>query len=253
MREEFAIGDSSLHRLDPRLKIVAGSALSIVVAVSTRFSTLGVAMGLALILLAFARLPYGAIARHLVMVNGFVILFWIILPVSVPGTPWMHIGPIPLMREGLELAARLTIKSNAIVLAFIALVSTSSVVSLGGGMNRVRLPDKLVHLLLLTYRYLFVIQEEYERLKRAAVVRGFMPKTNLHTYRTYAYLVAIMFIRAAARANRVQQAMLCRGFQGRFYSLQEYVFTPKDWMWAAGLGLAVAIIGIIEWMPGPWS
>ncbi len=250
VREEFSIGDSVLHHLDPRVKVPAAAAFSTVVALSTRWSAMEVALGAALTLVAFARLPLGALFRRLFVVNGFIALFWAVLPVSISGTPWMHVGPLSLSVEGMALAGRMTLKSNGIILAFIALVATSSVGRLGAAMNRLKMPEKLTHLLLLTYRYLFVIQEEYERLKRAAVVRGFRPKTNLHTYRTYAYMVAILFVRAAARAERVQHAMVCRGFAGRFHALEEAPLTGKDWIGALALGGMVMGVAFMEW--GAW-
>ena len=94
--------------------------------------------------------------------------------------------------------------------------------TLGYALNRLRVPDKIVHLLLMTYRYVFVLEQEYQRLMRAVKIRGFQPATNLHTYRTYAYVVGMLFVRAAERAERVQQAMLCRGFKRKFYCLQEF-------------------------------
>jgi cobalt/nickel transport system permease protein len=114
-------------------------------------------------------------------------------------------------------------------------------------MNRLGFPEKLTLLFLLTYRYLFVIQEEYERLKRAALMRGFKPKTDLHTYRTYAYWVAVLFVRAAARAQRVQHAMICRGFSGKFYTLREYAWNSRDWVWSAALGAMVTVLAVMEW------
>jgi cobalt/nickel transport system permease protein len=82
-------------------------------------------------------------------------------------------------------------------------------------------------LLLLAYRYIFVIEQEYQRLYRAAKMRNFRPASNLHTYRTYAYLVGMLFVRASERARRVHLAMKCRGFTGRFHSLAH--FAPTHW------------------------
>ena len=54
---------------------------------------------------------------------------------------------------------------------------------------------------------------EYERLVRSAKIRGVEPRSNMHTYKTYAYLLGMLFVRAAARAERVQQAVEL-GFDG---------------------------------------
>jgi cobalt/nickel transport system permease protein len=247
--EAYAIGNSCFHRLDPRVKIIASTLYAFLVASAIRFSTLGAALLTSSILLVLTRLPLPALAKRILLVNGFVGLFWLILPWSVAGAPLAEIGSLTLSREGILLAARLTLKSNAILLAFIALVATSSIASIGQALSLLRLPDKLVHLLLLTYRYVFVLEQEYERLRRAVLVRSFTPGTNIHTYRTFAYLAGMLFVRAAARADRVNQAMRCRGFQGKFHTLFEFALTPYDKIWAAALGATILLIGMIEWIP----
>jgi cobalt/nickel transport system permease protein len=141
------------------------------------------------------------------------------------------------------LAAQITLKSNAILLAFMALIATMSFATLGHALYRMRVPEKIVHLLLMTYRYVFVIEQEYLRLLRAAKIRGFRPGTNTNTYRTYSYVIGMLFVRAAARAERVHQAMLCRGFKGKFYSLQEFQITTASWVFA--IMMTAIIVGLV--------
>jgi cobalt/nickel transport system permease protein len=149
-----------------------------------------------------------------------------VIPFTFPGEPLFRLGPFVAARQGVDLAAQITLKSNAIVLAFMALVATMPFATAGHALHRLQVPDKIVHLLLMTYRYIFVLEQEYQRLVRAARIRGFQPGTNLHTYRTYAYLVGMLFVRAVDRAERVRWAMLCRGFKRKFYSLQEFKAGP---------------------------
>nr|WP_269434977.1 energy-coupling factor transporter transmembrane component T [Desulfosarcina ovata] len=107
------------------------------------------------------------------------------------------------------------------------------------------LPDKLVHMLLITYRYLFVLEQEYQRLVRAMKIRNFRPATTLHTYRTYAYLVGMFFVRASERAKRVHSAMICRGFNGRFISLRVFPPNPHNRVFAiATLFTLVLLVGL---------
>ena len=75
-----------------------------------------------------------------------------------------------------------TIKSNAIVMTFLALVATMDSPTIGYVLERLRFPSKLVFLFLFTYRYLHVIADEWHKLLGAARLRGFAPKTNMHTY-----------------------------------------------------------------------
>jgi cobalt/nickel transport system permease protein len=243
--EPFAHGSSLLHRLDPRIRVLAATALSVVVALSNQTTTLAIALAAGLILIALARLPMMAVAGRLSVVTGFLLLLWLVLPFTVGGAPLVNLGPLTISREGVAYAGRITLKSIAILSLFLATVTTMSVATLGHTLARLRLPDKLIVLLLLTYRYVFVLEQEYQRLKRAADIRGFRPGSNLHSYRTYAYLVGMLLVRASARARRVYLAMCCRGFSGRFYTLADLSPAPHNLLFALILGaLGILLLSV---------
>ena len=174
-------------------------------------------------------------------------MLWLILPLTYESPIITRMGPFPLYREGVALAARITLKSLAIIAVFTALAATMSISTLGQTLGRLRVPGKLVYLLLMCYRYIFVIEQEYQRLMTAMKIRGFRPRTRLHTYRSYAYLVGMLFVRAAARADRVHQAMRCRGFNGRFNSLVTFPAHPINrWFALVAASVMIALLGV-EW------
>ena len=176
-------------------------------------------------------------------------LFWVILPFTAGGEIVYQLGPLDIQKRGIVLAAQITLKSNAILLALIALTATMSFATLGHAMNQLKFPEKLVYLLLLTYRYIFVIEQEYKKILRAIKIRGFSPGTSLHCYKTYAYVIGMLFVRASARAERVYQAMRCRGFAGKYYSLAEFVSRPGNYVFTALVTLAAAGILYLEYLP----
>jgi cobalt/nickel transport system permease protein len=246
--EDFAVGTSPVHRIDPRLRVVAATVFSFLCAVCNRFEPLLLCLVMAATLPLLARLELRRVLRRLLLVNGLILFLWAVLPLTTGGSPVLNIGPAAVTKEGLLLSARITLKSNAILLALIALMATQSVGTLGHALNRLKVPGKLVHLLLITYRYVFVLEQEYLRLVRAARVRCFTPQTRIHTYRTYAYLIGMLFVRAAVRAERVHQAMICRGFSGRFHSLKEFSFTGVDFAWVAIIAIVLLAAGWLEWI-----
>lgn len=246
--ETFAVGNSPIHRLDPRIKLLFATAYSFIVALSSRFSVLAAALFVSFMLVGAARLNLRETGRRLAVLNGLLLLFWLVLPLTYEGSPLFRIGTLAVTRPGVYLSAQITLKSNAILLAFIALVATSSLSVIGHALNRMYVPEKIVHLLLITYRYVFVIEQEYQRLVRAAKIRGFSPKTDMHTYRTYAYMAGMLFVRASARAARVHQAMMCRGFKGKFYCLSEFSLTRRDVVFSILMTAAIIGLEILEWM-----
>ncbi len=246
IEEIFATGDSPLHRCDPRSRVAFATLLSFVIAVSEQFPALWLGLAYSLILLLMARLHLREVMKRVLILWGVLIFLWIILPLTFEGESLYRIGKLNLSREGFLLCARISLKSNSILLIFIALVTTMNFSTLGYVLNFFRIPEKLVHLLLLTYRYIFVIEQEYHRLLRAARIRSFHPKSSLHTYKTYAYLVGMLFVRASARAERVYQAMKCRGFHGKFYCLQEFTFSRTDRIWTVSALTGIAVLIFME-------
>jgi cobalt/nickel transport system permease protein len=244
--EPFAIGDSMIHRLDPGIRLCLTVLYAFVVALAYQFSVLIGALIISSILIAISRISIKEVCRRMIIVNGLILLLWLVLPLTFSGKILTRIGPFSIYLPGVVLAAQVTLKSNAILLAFVALVATMSLATLGQTLHRLRVPTKMVYLLLMTYRYIFVIEQEYLRLMRAAKIRGFRPGTNANTYRTYAYVIGMLFVRAAVRAERVHQAMRCRGFRGKFYSLQEFQISFTSRAFAVIMTAIILALVIME-------
>ncbi|MCD6294228.1 MAG: cobalt ECF transporter T component CbiQ [Deltaproteobacteria bacterium] len=248
LQEPFSKGNSQIHRLDPRFKVVFATVYAFVVALSNSFPALIAALIFSFALICLCRLDFLEVAKRVALVNGFIIFLWLVVPLTYDGQSIFYLGPFGVSREGVLVSARITLKSNAILLAFIALIASNTVATLGNALGRLKVPEKIIYLLLLNYRYIFVMEEEYRRLLRSASIRGFRPSSNLHTYKTYAYLIGILFVRAANRAERVYKAMLCRGFSGRFYSLHEFSFSRLDWIWLIVMTIAIIGLEVLEWV-----
>ncbi len=248
--EEFALGRSLWHRTDPRVKLTAAGAFAVVTATSTRFPAMGCALGLAAVALAAARLDARKLAVRLAAVNGFVLFLWLFLPFTTPGEVWIRWGPLAVRREGLALAAAITFKTNAIVMVTIALLGTSTVFDLVHALIHLRIPNRLVQLFFFCFRYITVIHEEYLRLRASMRIRCFRPRTDLHTYRSLAYLVGMLFVRSYERSERIYQAMVLRGFSGTFWTLNHFHMHRRDWLTLAGCAAGILLVLVLQWGAG---
>jgi cobalt/nickel transport system permease protein len=248
LQELFAAGNSLLHRMDPRFRVFFASLYSIVIAMSRDFQILTGAIVISSLLVILAQLPAWEILKRLLAVNTFILLLWLILPATFHGAVAFKLGPLTVYSAGITMAAQITLKSNAIVLALIALIATMHFSILGYALNWLRVPDKIVHLLLMTYRYIFLIEQEYQRLIRAARIRGFQAGTNLHTYKTYASVVGMLLVRSSLRADRVYKAMLCRGFRRKFYCLHKFESGRREWVFAIIMSGIILLLVYFEWM-----
>jgi cobalt/nickel transport system permease protein len=243
IEEPFATGNSIIHRIDPRFRVAAAVFFSFAIALCYEFESLIAALAVSLVCLLLSGVRLKNVFERLAIVNIFILLFWIVLPLTFKGKIVYSLGPVPVYLEGIVFAAKITIKSNAILLVLISLIATMTFATLGHSLSRLKIPEKLVFLLMITYRYIFVIQQEYQKIIRSIKIRGFKPKTNLHTYKTFAYVIGMLLIRASERADRVYNAMRCRGFKGKYYSLTGFRADVKSWLFVTILfGLTAGII-----------
>ncbi|MEW6658918.1 MAG: cobalt ECF transporter T component CbiQ [Thermodesulfobacteriota bacterium] len=252
IQEPFSAGASPAHRLDPRGKLVVAGLFAVLMATATTYAATLAGLALALFCLALARLPLKKVFARLLAVNSFIFFLWFVLPLTYPGEVLWRFGPLSATRQGLIYAGLITLKSNAIIIALIALIGTVPVNTLGQALQNLRFPDKLCHLLLFTYRYLYVLEQEYHRLIQALKIRGFQPRTNLHTYRTYAYLAAMVLVRSHDRADCVHKAMRCRGFHGTFYSIWRFSWQRRDGVFLGAAMPALTALLYLEWGMPLW-
>ena len=247
--ETFAQGSSFIHRLDPRVKALSAFGFAVMTAVADRPAALVPAVGLSLALIFAARLPARAVFGRLIVVNGFVLLLWLTLPFTYPGEIVFHLGPLAASREGVAQALLITVKSNAIILACIALLSTTYLTDMGRALSRLRVPDKLVHVLLFMLRYLGDAWREYRRLGAAMKLRSFRPRNTLHTYRSYANMIGMLLVSSYSRAEAVYLAMLCRGFKGKFHSIDDFRMTGGDMAFGVAMAASLLVIAFLQWIP----
>lgn len=212
---------SLIERLDPRTRLLA--ALLFALAVVTVPSLAAQAAGLVLALAAAlaARLPLAATARRLLCLEGFMLLVLIMLPFTVPGRTVFSLWGLDGSEEGLRQAAGIALKANAVAVALFALVGSMEAPVLGRALARLGVSERFVHLFLFTTRYLSVLEDEYRRLRLAMRARAFRPTTGPHCWRSIGHLFGMLMVRSLERAERIDAAMRCRGFTGRFPSLDD--------------------------------
>lgn len=245
--ESFSEGSTLIHEFDPRLRVISAFLFSLVLSVSDRIISLLFALLISISIAVFIRLPLRQVCRRLFAANMILFMLWLFIPFSMDGKTILQLGPLTATVEGIIYCLTLTVKSNSIILFLMGLIGTMSLFKLGSTMRSLRVPSKIVFLFIFTGRYIHAIHREYRRLKNAIEIRGFRPGTNLHTYRTYAYLIGMVLIKSHDRAERVRGAMLCRGFNGKFYDLSEFSLRPADVMLFLMIFLVLIIIALLQW------
>ena len=183
-----------LHACDGRVKIVLLVALLAAVATTPRVNAANAA-GYAFSVLAaaaLARLPLGAVLLRAAVV----------LPFSAP------FAAVSLLAGDSHRAAALVVKSYLSAAAVLVLVGCTPLAKLLRALEGLQVPRFLLLVVQFLYRYLFVISEQAQHMRLAALSRGGW------RFCLAAGAVANLFARSYARAEGVHRAMLARLFHG---------------------------------------
>jgi cobalt/nickel transport system permease protein len=218
--EQLPGSDSLVCRLDPRWKLAAVVLAVVAVAMLRTLPAAATALAAVLFLAALSRLPPRWCLSRLAAALLLLGLFAVSLPFLVhgPGPAW-DVGPVHISLYGVTVALLLCAKAVAILLLMLTLLATADLSDTLKAAHALHVPGLIVQLVVLTYRYLFVLSSELARLRVALRVRGYRNRATRHSYRTVGHVAGTLLVRGYERAERVGQAMRCRGFDGRFRSL----------------------------------
>jgi len=238
--EPFAHGRGLVHQIDPRVRVLVATAASIAMATLQHLESAAGAAALVLALVPTLRPPLKAFVRRLSAAGGFFLLLWCVLPWATPGPDLFQLGPVAISQTGVRLATTITLKGMGVVLLCTVFLASLGMAPLGHALRALGLPSQVTALMLLSYRHIFTLAAMWRSLWDAARLRGFQPRTDAHSYRTVANLVALVIVRSLDQATRTREAMLLRGFAGVWTSNVPMAMTPKDWAFL-GIGILTSV------------
>ncbi len=240
--QPFAHGRSFIHRLDPRVRVAVALACSVILAALRCWQAACLGLAFSAILFGLSRPPLRPALKRLAIVNLFLLFLWLFVPMTAGGGAAWQWGPLEISAQGLRLVCLVTLKANAMALLCIALICSMDAATFGQALECLGCPRKLVFLLLFSWRYAGTAAGEWGRLAAAARLRAFVPRTGMHAYRTFGTLFGMTFVRGFDRSARVHEAMLLRGFSGRFPSMAAFRVRISD---AVFVVLALAFLATL--------
>lgn len=104
------------------------------------------------------------------------------------------------------------LRGSLCLLTMLVLAATTSFSSLLAVLRRMHIPALLVTTLALMHRYLHVLSDEAERMRRARACRTFT-RSRRRAWLVSGEVVGRLFIRASERAERIYLAMSARGWR----------------------------------------
>jgi cobalt/nickel transport system permease protein len=236
-----------VHRLPPQCKLVAVLTFVLIV-VSTPPSSFWAFGGYAVLLAAVAlvaRVPFGAVARRMVVEVPFV-AFAVLLPFISRGERMDVLG-VSVSQSGVLGAWNILAKASLGVIASILLAATTEPRTLLLGIERLGMPQLMVQIMQFMFRYVDVIGSEMNRMRIARESRAFEAR-DLRQLRVVAQSAGALFIRSYERGERVHLAMLSRGYDGSMPAVVDARASRSSWATAAVLPVLGLVIAAGAWI-----
>lgn len=246
--DQFARGDSWLHRRDSRAKLLAVLGYSVVLISFGRYDVAALApMAVSpLAWLMWADIPLRLALRRVLVLSPFILTLALASPLYDRSMHTVAIGSATFEITGGWMAAGSIVAKFALgVLALTALVCTTPFGSLLEAMDRLKAPRLLVMQLGLLYRYLFELIDRAMRMRRARDFRGGRRAGLGRRLRAGGGMIGSMLARTLEKSQRVELAMACRGGTGLSLSLRRL---RLGWADAGMLAVMAGYLLVCRWV-----
>ena len=252
---QFFPGNSFLHKLDPRTKLLLTLGLIVVVFVSHGFVGFGLILAFVLAATALSGLKLKFLLRGLKPIF-FIVAFTFVLNVFFQntGNVLVQLGFLKITDEGLRmalfLAARLVLLvfcTQLLTLTTSPIALTDGLESLLGPLKKVRFPvHEIAMMMSIALRFIPTLMDEADKIMKAQTARGadFESGNLIERAKAMIPLLVPLFVSSFRRANELAMAMEARCYRGGDHRtrLRELKYTKLDLYGALAMAAFLIII-----------
>ncbi|MGL5206695.1 MAG: energy-coupling factor transporter transmembrane component T family protein [Acidaminococcaceae bacterium] len=256
---QYYPGNSVIHKLDPRTKILSSLAYIIAVFMAAESLSYALVIGFLFLVIAFSRLPF-------ILVLKSIKPLWIIILLTL----WIHVFTgqgevlwswkyLTITKEGLAMGIKMSLRLVLLLMISSILTFTTSPIVLTDGIEALLKPFKkigvpaheLAMMMTIALRFIPTLLEETDRIMKAQTARGadFASGNIVRKTKNMLPILVPLFISAFRRADELAVAMEARcyrGGEGRT-RMHELVYQQRDMMAACGMTALLAVTAIVKW------
>lgn len=222
---KYVPGDSPVHRMDPRAKLLMIFAFVFIVFLANNLFTYLLLGAYTLMIVFMTKLPIRFLIRGLRPVL-WVILFTFLLHLFVTkeGIILLDLGFLKIYEEGLIQGIYISLRFFYLILITTILTLTTTPIEITDGMEsllgplkKVRLPvHELALMMSISLRFIPTLMEETDKILKAQMARGvdFTGGPIKDRFKAIVPLLVPLFISAFKRAEELATAMEARGYRG---------------------------------------
>ena len=229
MFKEITIGqyyqtESPIHRLDPRVKLIATFAYIISLFVVHSWTGYLIAAVAVAIVIAASHVPFGYIMRGMKAVMMILMITVIFNLFLTEGRPLVHFWKLTITYEGVDFASKMAVRLIFLIIGSSLMTLTTTPNQLTDALENVLGPLKKIHvpvheismMMSIALRFIPILMEETDKIMKAQMARGadFESKNLMKKIQSLVPLLVPLFISAFRRANDLAMAMEARCYRG---------------------------------------
>ena len=255
---QFFPGNSFVHKLDPRTKLLIMLAYIVLVFLIKGFVGYGVLAIFLLLACLSAKVKLGYLLKTIKPILFVVILTFVLNLFFTTGeTPLVALGPVKIYPEGIRFAVLMALRLIFLLAGTSLLTLTTSPMALTDALERLLKPLNKLHfpvhelsmMMTIALRFIPTLMEETDKIMKAQAARGadFDTGNLLDKAKAMLPLLVPLFVSAFRRADDLALAMEARCYHGGDHRtrMKELHFTNLDGI-AAGITIAATLCILAE-------
>ena len=256
---QYYPGNSCIHRLDPRTKILAVLFYMVMVFLANSLLSYGILIGFIVVGAALAKLPAGLLLRSIKPLWIIILLTMVIHFVTDPGEVLWQWKFITITKEGIVLGVKMSLRLVLLLLVSSLMTFTTSPIVLTDGIEALLRPFKkigvpaheLAMMMTIALRFIPTLLEETDRIMKAQMSRGadFSSGNIMKRAKNMLPILIPLFISSFRRADELALAMEARcyrGGEGRT-RMHELVYGKGDALTGLVMLGLFALLAFLRW------
>lgn len=216
--------DSVIHRLDPRVKLVATFCYIISLFIMDSFVGYGIAALFLALIIKLSKVPFKYMVRGMKAIVFLLIIAVVFNLFLTQGEVIFSVWKLSITSEGVRLAAFMAMRLVFLIMGSSIMTLTTTPNNLTDGLEKILSPLRIfkvpVHeiamMMSIALRFIPILLEETDKIMKAQIARGadFESGNILKKAKSLIPLLVPLFISAFRRANDLATAMEARCYQG---------------------------------------
>lgn len=218
-------GDSVLHRMDPRAKLLFVFGFILVVFLANNIITYGILVAFVIMLILLSKMNVRFLLNGLrPVVYLIVFTFFLQLFFNREGEVIYSLGKFHIYEEGLRMAIFISIRFFLLVFVTTLMTLTTTPITLTDGLESLMNPmrkfnfpvHELALMMSISLRFIPTLMDETDKIMKAQMARGveFSSGPMKERLKAIVPLLIPLFVSSFKRAEELATAMEARGYRG---------------------------------------